>query len=97
MKTVSLVALSLLAAAPVAVQAASDVPSGGPAAVTAVRGKMLVDAKGARLAPVYRVEADGSADIILDGRMVAVPGSTLSMNDGKLVTSLKRGEVASLR
>jgi hypothetical protein len=94
MKTRSLVALSILFAAPVAVQA-SDIPSGGPAAVTAVRGKMLVDASGARLAPVNRVASDGSAEIIFEGHVVSVPASTLSMNDGRLTTSLKRSEVAS--
>jgi len=68
------------------------------AAQTAVaeKGKMLVTANGARLAPVYRVGADGSAQIILDGKMVTVPASTLSSVDGKLTTSLTKSEVLAL-
>jgi len=57
---------------------------------------MLVTANGARLAPVYRVGADGSAQIILDGKMVTVPASTLSSVDGKLTTSLTKSEVLAL-
>ena len=59
--------------------------------------EQLVDATGGRLAPVYRVGADGSASIILDGRMVTIPGSTLSVADGKLKTSLSKREVIALQ
>jgi hypothetical protein len=65
-------------------------------AVVAEKGKMLVTANGARLAPVYRVAADGSAQIILDGKMVTVPASTLSSVEGKLTTSLTKSEVLAL-
>ena len=42
-----------------------------------VTGHMLYAAGGRRLAPVYRVLADGSPQLILDGRLVTVPASTL--------------------
>ena len=38
----------------------------------ASKGQMLTTANGSRLAPVYRVGNDGSAQIILDGKMVTV-------------------------
>jgi len=57
---------------------------------------MLLAANGARLAPVYRVGADGAAQIILDGRLVTVPAATLSVADGKLTTSLTKNEVLAL-
>jgi hypothetical protein len=57
---------------------------------------MLLAANGARLAPVYRVGADGAAQIILDGRLVTVPAATLSLADGKLTTSLTKNEVLAL-
>jgi hypothetical protein len=57
---------------------------------------MLVAANGARLAPVYRVAPDGGAQIILDGKMVTVPAATLSMTDGRLVTSLTKSEILAL-
>jgi hypothetical protein len=66
------------------------------AAPVAAKGKMLVAANGARLGTVYRVGADGSAQLIIDGKMVTVPASTLSITDGKLTTSLTKSEVLAL-
>src|SRR3546814_15089476 len=63
----------------------------------ATTGKMLYAANGGRIASVYRVNADGSVQLILDGRMRTVPGNTLSMVDGKLTTSLSKPEVISRR
>jgi hypothetical protein len=57
---------------------------------------MLVAANGARLAPVYRVGPDGAAQIILDGKLVTIPATTLSMSDGRLVTSLTKSEILAL-
>jgi len=57
---------------------------------------MLLAANGARLAPVYRVGADGAAQIIIEGKMVTVPANTLSMAGGKLTTSLTKNEVLAL-
>jgi hypothetical protein len=57
---------------------------------------MLLAANGARLAPVYRVGADGAAQIIIEGKMVTVPANTLSMAGGKLTTSLTKSEVLAL-
>jgi hypothetical protein len=62
----------------------------------AVRGKMLVGANGARLGPVYRVSEDGSAQLIIDGKMVTIPAATLSTVDGKLTTSLTKSQVLAL-
>jgi hypothetical protein len=64
--------------------------------VVAEKGKMLVTSSGTRLGSVYRVGPDGSAQIIIDGKMVTVPASTLSNVDGKLTTSLSKSEVLAL-
>ena len=74
---------------------AQDAPATAPATLTAARGKMLVTADGARLAPVYRVASDG-LQIILDGRMVTVPGNTVALASGKPTTSLTKGQVIAL-
>jgi hypothetical protein len=66
-------------------------------AVVPVRGKVLLAAGGARLGPVYGVGADGSAQLIIDGRMISIPANTLSMTDGKLTTSLSKKDVNSIR
>ena len=89
MKKTALILLSLLVAAPAFAEDA--------AAPVAVRGKMLTDATGGRLATVYRVAPDGSASIIIDGRMVTIPSSTISVADGKLKTSLSKREVIALQ
>ncbi len=62
----------------------------------AEKGKMLVAADGARLGAVYRVSDDGSAQVIIDGKMVSIPASTLSTTDGKLTTSLTKHEVLAI-
>jgi hypothetical protein len=59
----------------------------------AEKGKMLLSSNGSRLGAVYRVTPDGSVQLILDGSMVTVPASTLSVVDGKLTTSLSKSEV----
>ena len=70
--------------------------SGAPAAPVVVKGTMLVAANGSRLGSVYRVAPDGSAQIIIDGKMVTVPVSTLSVANGKTTTSLSKSEVLAL-
>ena len=90
---VSLSAFVALSGAVYCASAAED----ATAPVTPVKGSMLVAANGARLAPVYRVGPDGSAQIILEGKMVTIPASKLSMAGGHLTTSLTKNEVLALR
>lgn len=88
----------MFAFATVSVAAEDAAPSpAASAAVVAAKGKMLFAANGGRLGSVYRVNADGSAQLIIDGKMVTVPAATLSMADGKLTTTLSKNEVIALR
>ena len=87
---VLLSAVVALSGAAYSVSAAEEAP------VSPVKGSMLIAANGARLAPVYRVGADGSAQIILEGKMVTIPASKLSMAGGRLTTSLTKNEVLAL-
>jgi len=73
---------------------ASAKDDAAPAAAS--KGKMLVAADGARLGTVYRVGSDGAVQMIIDGKMVTVPASTLSSVDGRLVTSLSKKQVLAL-
>ena len=66
------------------------------ASAVATKGKMLVAADGARLGTVYRVGPDGAVQMILDGKMITIPASTLSSVDGRLVTSLSKHQVLGL-
>lgn len=79
---------------PAAAQGTSDAPA---AAAVAEKGKMLTAANGTRLGAVYRVGPDGSAQIIIDGKLVTVPANTISITNGKLTTSLTKSEVLALR
>lgn len=63
------------------------------ASAVVAKGKMVVAADGARLGTVYRVGSDGAVQMILGGKMVTVPASTLSLVDGRLMTSLSKNEI----
>jgi hypothetical protein len=83
--------ISLAAALP----AVADQSAAAPAAAT--KGDMLHSADGSRLGEVDRVGSDGSVQLIFDGKVVTVPGATLSMQGGELTTSLKKNEVMNLK
>lgn len=76
--------------------AAQDQSSSDAATAAGSKGKMLVAANGARLGPVYRIGADGAAQIFIDGKLVSIPVATLSTANGKLTTSLSKSEVLAL-
>jgi hypothetical protein len=84
--------MSIIAVLPAA---AADQPSGS--APVATKGAMLHSADGVRLGEVDRVETDGSVQLIFDGRIVTVPATTLSLQDGELTTSLKKTDVMNLK
>jgi hypothetical protein len=77
--------------------AADEQSSPNTATVTAaVKGNMLFDANGARLSNVYRVNPDGGVQIIMEGKLITVPASSLSTANGKLTTSLSKSAVLAL-
>lgn len=63
----------------------------------AVKGKMLYGAGGSRLGTIMRVTQDGSAQIIIDGKLVTVPGTSITAADGKIATNLTKNDVISTR
>lgn len=76
------------------VRAATDATA--PAAAVSV-GKMLYSANGQRVASIYRVNAEGAAQVILNGRLVTVPSSSVSDVNGKVTTSLTKAELSRIR
>ncbi|MBB5686731.1 hypothetical protein [Sphingobium boeckii] len=87
-----------LSLALVAIAPHAAVAQAAPAAsATEFKGKMLYGPAGERLAAVYRVGQDGSAQIIINGKMVSVPASSLAAADGKLSTSLTKRELLTAR
>lgn len=72
--------------------------SGAQAATgPAVAGKMLYAQGGKRIGAVYAVTADGSAQVIINGKLITIPASSLALNNGKLETSLQRTGVLASR
>jgi hypothetical protein len=66
-------------------------------AAVAVAGKMLYGANGQRIAAVYHVNEDGTAQVIIDGKLYNVPASTLSNANGKITSTLTKREVVRSR
>lgn len=92
-KILPLVAL-FVAAAPAAAQVATVTTTTTP--VVAARGQMIVDANGVRLGAVNRL-TNGSPQIIIEGRVVTVPASTLTANGSRLQTNLTRSALLAAR
>lgn len=94
-----LVPVLALAALSAAAQQTSPSGTTSPAvsAPVAVKGKMLIASNGSRLGVIYRVTPDGSAQVIIDGKLVTVPASTLSAANGEIMTRLSKSEVLALR
>lgn len=89
--------LTLFSLAPAALHAETSqsvreaTEAAAPVNVTA--GKTLYGSNGNRIASVYRVVADGRVQVIIDGKLITVPGSTLSEVNGKVTTSLTKTEL----
>jgi len=64
-----------------------------PSANSVTVGKMLYGLDGHRITSIYRVAANGDAQIIIDGRLLTVPAASLSTSTGKVVTSLTKTEI----
>lgn len=56
-------------------------------------GKLLYDADGKKLAPIYKLDSNGVPQILLDGKIITVPMSTLTEVDGKFTTKLTKREL----
>jgi len=56
-------------------------------------GQMVYAANGQRVAPIYRVNADGSVQVILEGKLTVIPAASLSVVGGKVTTSKTRAEL----
>ncbi len=88
-----LLLVTMFAAAPALAQQAN---ASTAAHAAAKAGDMLVDAAGGRLAPVDRVDDDGSAEIIIDGRVVTIPAASLSTANGHLTTNMTKSQVLAM-
>jgi hypothetical protein len=63
----------------------------------AIKGKILYAAGGAKLTVVLRTTADGSAQIIHEGRVLTIPASTIKVTGDRQETSLTKSELNTLK
>lgn len=70
-------------------------PASAVGEVAVRKGDMLRDANQVRLGAVNTVNKDGSVGIIYNSRYVTLPVSTLSVVEGKLITSLSKAEISA--
>lgn len=71
--------------------AAGSTPAAASVAVTS--GKQIYDGAGRRIGTIYRVTSDGNPQVILNGKLVTIPASTLSDQSGKIATSLSKADL----
>jgi hypothetical protein len=88
----ALIAVPAVAAEAQPVQAAAEAGAG----VSVSAGKMLYGSNGQRIAAIYRVSG-GNPQVILNGKLVTVPASTLTDVGGKVTTSLTKAELGRTR
>jgi hypothetical protein len=94
----TLVTFSLAPAAVYAAETSQSVQAAAEASPVAVNaGKMIYGPNGQRIAPAYRVTSEGTVQVILNGKLVNIPASTLSDANGKVTTSLTKKELTSAR
>lgn len=86
--------VTLLAAAMLAIAA----PAFADDAATSLKaGQILRDANNLRLGQIDRVGPDGSVQIIFGSRFTTIPANTITVVEGKPVTSLTKKEVAAIK
>ena len=82
--------ISMLAS--ISAASASDTAATATAA-TPVVGKMLYGADGKKLAAIYRLDASGAPQVLLEGKLVTIPASSLTEVDGHIATSLTKKDI----
>lgn len=90
----TLVTFSLV---PAAVHAEEPAAATATAPVSVSAGRMIYGGNGQRIAPAYRVTSDGTVQVILSGKLVNIPASTLSEVNGKVSTTLTKSELLRAR
>jgi hypothetical protein len=64
---------------------------------TAAAGMPLRSQDGHSLGTIYKVAEDGSAKVIVEGRLVTLPVATLHAEGGTVTTTLSKSEVYRLK
>lgn len=68
-------------------------PAATATAATPVVGKMLYGADGKKLAAIYKLDASGAPQVLLEGKLFTIPASSLTEVDGHVTTSLTKKDI----
>ncbi|NIJ39353.1 hypothetical protein FHR22_004100 [Sphingopyxis panaciterrae] len=79
-------------AAPAAATQVTEAPAAAALARPPVEGEVLRDTKARIVGKVYKVQPSGAILAIVHRETVRIPAETLSIVDGKLVTTLTKSE-----
>lgn len=88
-----LAAALVAVALPVAGLSGPALAAEAAASVNIKTGSTLYGADGKRIAKIYKVSSEGSAQVIVDSKLYRVPVSTISQQDGRLTTTLTKSEI----
>ena len=89
------VSIFCMAMLPIAASAQGE--PGATSVAAEYLGKMVYGPKGERLGAVYKVGQDGAAQVIISGKMVNIPASSLNVVEGKLTTSIDKRTLTTAR
>ena len=95
MKNLRLV-FALATLSPISMLASISAAGAADTAATApnpVVGKMLYSADGKKLAAIYKLDASGAPQVLLEGKLVTIPASSLTEVDGHIATSLTKKDI----
>lgn len=60
-------------------------------------GRAIYSADGKKLGAVYKVAKDGAPQVIISGKLVTVPASSVSLSGERIVTTLSRKDIMTKR
>ncbi len=85
--------LALAVVLPVSALVSVNTAVAQDALAKAMVGKLLYDGEGKKLAAIYKLDPNGSPQILLEGKMVTVPLATLKKDEDKFTTSLTKKDL----
>ena len=60
-------------------------------------GRAIYTADGKKLGAVYKVAKDGAPQVIISGKLITVPASSVALSGERIVTTLTRKDILTRR
>ena len=72
-------------------------PAQAQATATVEIGRAIYSTDGKKLGSVYKVTKDGAPQVIISGKLITVPASSVSLSGDRIVTTLTRKDIMTKR